>query len=81
MWLFDLFFLNSTNLICRDSAVSKCLRETIGLRFGFVGFPSSWDPGRAAVCDCGTPWTFLLPFCFRDNENRLYKEDISSLEV
>ena len=18
--------------------------------------------GRAAVCDCGTPWTFLLPF-------------------
>ena len=23
---------------------------------------SSWGPGRAAVCDCGTPWTFLLPF-------------------
>ena len=23
---------------------------------------SSWDLGRAAVCDCGTPWTFLLPF-------------------
>ena len=22
----------------------------------------SWCPGRAAVCDCGTPWTFLLPF-------------------
>ena len=21
-------------------------------------------PGRAAVCDCGTPWTFLLPFFF-----------------
>ena len=21
-----------------------------------------WDLGRAAVCDCGTPWTFLLPF-------------------
>ena len=20
--------------------------------------------GRAAVCDCGTPWTFLLPFMF-----------------
>ena len=18
--------------------------------------------GRAVVCDCGTPWTFLLPF-------------------
>ena len=23
---------------------------------------SSWGLGRASVCDCGTPWTFLLPF-------------------
>ena len=23
---------------------------------------SSWCLGRAAVCDCDTPWTFLLPF-------------------
>ena len=22
---------------------------------------SSWGLGRAAVCDCGTPWTSLLP--------------------
>ena len=29
---------------------------------------SSWGLGRDAVCDCGTPWTFLLPFL-----NRLYK--------
>ena len=21
--------------------------------------------GRAAVCDCGTPWTFLLPFLIK----------------
>ena len=21
-----------------------------------------WGLGRAAVCDCGTPWTFLLLF-------------------
>ena len=28
--------------------------------FGFVGF--LFLCGRAAVCDCGTPWTFLLPF-------------------
>ena len=28
---------------------------SLGL-FRFVGL------GRAAVCDCGTPWTFLLPF-------------------
>ena len=25
---------------------------------------SSWGLGRAAVCDCGPPWTFLLPFFF-----------------
>ena len=25
---------------------------------------SSWCLGRAAVCDCGTPWTFLLPFLY-----------------
>ena len=25
---------------------------------------SSWCLGRAAVCDCGTPWTFFLPFFF-----------------
>ena len=31
---------------CLDSSVSS----------------SSWGLGRAAVCDCGTPWTFLLPF-------------------
>ena len=30
--------------------------------FGFVGFLFSLGLGRAAVCDCDTPWTFLLPF-------------------
>ena len=25
---------------------------------------SYWCLGRAAVCDCGTPWTFLLPCSF-----------------
>ena len=33
--------------------------------FRFVGFSSSLGLGRAAVCDCGTPWTFLLPFFCR----------------
>ena len=23
-----------------------------------------WGLGRAAVCNCVTPWTVLLPFCF-----------------
>ena len=32
--------------------------------FGFVGFLFLLVSGRAAVCNCGTPWTFLLSlFC------------------
>ena len=31
--------------------------------FSFAVSSSSWGLGRAA-CDCGTPWTFLLPFFF-----------------
>ena len=33
MWLFDSsFFLNSANLICRDTDISKYFREFLGLR-------------------------------------------------
>ena len=32
--------------------------------FGFVGFLFLLGLVRAAVCDCSTPWTFLLPFLF-----------------
>ena len=36
------------------------------VRFALVWFLSvssfSWCLGRVAVCDCGTHWTFLLPF-------------------
>ena len=33
MWLFDLsFFLNSENLICRDTDISKYFKESLGLR-------------------------------------------------
>ena len=35
-------------------SICACLDLTV--------FSSSWCLGRAAVCDCGTPWTFLLPF-------------------
>ena len=31
---------------------------------------SSWVLGRAAVCDCGTPWTFLLPFFTKKNSDQ-----------
>ena len=30
--------------------------------FGFVGFLFLLGPGKGCVCNCGTPWTFLLPF-------------------
>ena len=30
---------------------------------------SSWCLGRAAVCDCGTPWTFLLPFSLKKKQH------------
>ena len=39
-------FVHLFNSCCLDLSVSS----------------SSWCLGRAAVCDCGTPWTFLLPF-------------------
>ena len=33
------------------------------VRVSFLSFfPSSWCRVLAAVCDCGTPWTFLLNF-------------------
>ena len=31
--------------------------------FGVVGFLFLLVSGKGCVCDCGTPWTFLLP-CF-----------------
>ena len=39
-------FVRLFDLSCLDLSVSS----------------SSWCLGRAAVCGCGTPWTFLLPF-------------------
>ena len=30
--------------------------------FGFVCFLFLLVSGKGLVCDCGTPWTFLLPF-------------------
>ena len=41
-------------------------------RFVFVSTSvssSSWCLGRAAVCDCGTPWTFFLPFFLQQSLN------------
>ena len=41
-------------------ALFVCLLDLI--LFGFVGSSSAWCLERAAVCNCGTPWTFILPF-------------------
>ena len=35
---------------------------------------SSWGLGRAAVLDCVTPWTFLLPFLFSEVEAKQYRQ-------
>ena len=32
-----------------------------------------WCLGRAAVCDCGTAWTFLLPFYVKMSYHSLLK--------
>ena len=48
-----------------EGANLSAFRNLFGLcLFRFVGFLFllSWGLGRAAVCDSGTPWTFLLPF-------------------
>ena len=65
-----LFLCFSVLLVLRLPRLGK--RELILVPFvRFVRFvpcldlsvsSSSWGLGRAAVCDCGTPWTFLLPF-------------------
>ena len=30
---------------------------------------SSWSLGWAAICDCGTPWTFLSPLSFSNSDS------------
>ena len=48
-----------------ERANLSAFRTFVDLRlFGFVCFLSSWCLERASVCDCGTPWTFLLPLFF-----------------
>ena len=43
-----------------------CLFVLYGLVF--VIFSSSWCLGLAVVCDCGTPWTFLLTVLKASNQ-------------
>ena len=49
-------------LFVRFWSISACLDLSVS--------SSSWGLRRAAVCDCGTSWTFLLP-CFSPSFLRL----------
>ena len=56
-----LFLCFSVLLVLRLLRLGK--REcSICACFDFSVSSSSWGLGRAAFGDCGTPWTFLLPF-------------------
>ena len=43
-------------------SLSVCLSLSLYVGYCNRAVSSSWGLGWAAVCDCGTPWTFLLPF-------------------
>ena len=47
--------------------------------FGFVA--SSWGLGRAAACDCGTSWTFLLLFFLNSKFSYRIKQIVNSLNL
>ena len=48
--------------------------------FGFVGFLFLLMSRKGCVCDCGPPWTFLLPFLQRINEI-MYHEFIKIISL
>ena len=39
-------------------------------------FSSSWCQGLAAVCDCGTPWIFLLTFFYNFGQNSIQTDEM-----
>ena len=42
---------------------------------------SSWCLGRAASCDCGTPWSFLLPSLIKPNTPKLVKSSLGGVDT
>ena len=63
-FFFFFFFLRLPRLGKRELILVLFVRLFDLRMFGFVCSSSSCCLGRVAVCDCGTPWTFLLPFFF-----------------
>ena len=57
---FSLFSIANTLLGKRELILVLFVR-LFGLCCLDLSVSSSWGLGRASVCDCGTPWTFLLP--------------------
>ena len=56
-------FSIAITLLGKKELILVLLVRLFDLRlFGLSVSSSSWCLGRAAVCDCGTPWTFLLSF-------------------
>ena len=66
--LFLLFFFSVLLVLLLPRLGKRALILVLFVRlfglclFRFVGFLFLLGLGRAAVCECGTPWTFLLPF-------------------
>ena len=67
----------SISITSLEKRVLSAFRTVVRFAIVWVSVSSSsWCLGRAAVCDCGTPWTFLLPFfklCTRHKENRTFE--------
>ena len=61
---FSTFSIAITSLGKRELILVLFVRLFDLCLFGFVGFLFLLMSRKAAVCDCGTPWTFLLPFFF-----------------
>ena len=52
--------------------------------FGFVGSSASWCLGGATVCDCGTPWAFLVSLlckCFTPGFSLTFIYSLISIKI
>ena len=83
--IYDIFHISAQNINCGysvelDEAVllniqNLCLHTPVNTP-GLL----TWGLGRAAFCDCGTPWTFLLLFAFTNSLKALLQQGISELK-
>ena len=63
VWHFVLVFFSPFSIAITSLGEERANLSAFRTFVRFVlASSSSWGLGRATVCDCGTPWTFLLPF-------------------